>query len=95
VLGGVPATSGGRYARLAGAAHESGAVGRFGGSARAHTGHAGRHCRTGGADRPARHVGGLLGAHNEMTTARGLVRVTRSDATEGWDAWAQVATAHR
>jgi hypothetical protein len=48
VAGGVPVMSGECRVRLAGAAHRSGVAERFGSSTRAHTGHAGRRCRTGG-----------------------------------------------
>jgi hypothetical protein len=37
----------------------------------------------------------LAGRAQRDDKTRGLVRVTQSDAGEGWDAWAQVATAHR
>jgi hypothetical protein len=30
-------------------------------------------------------AGRLLGAHDEMTMTRGLARVTRPDAAEGWE----------
>jgi hypothetical protein len=69
---------------------------RFRSSTRAHTGHAGVTLSHGRCWRPARRAG--IGAHNEMTTARGLVRVAQSDAAEGWEwsgAWAQVVTTRR
>jgi hypothetical protein len=92
VADGVPATSGGRHATLAGVAHGSG---RPGGLGAAHTGAHGAMLSHGRRWRPARRASGLLGAHDEMATTRGLVRATWSDIVEGWEllgAWAQVAT---
>jgi hypothetical protein len=38
-----------------------------------------------GSGELAARAGRLLGTHDKMVMARGLARVTRSDAAEGWE----------